>query len=127
MPKNDEKTAFEVFDDDSPQRKDPNAQLIYDYEKHYMDLLSSHKEDINFISELLKETRKEQIETMSLLDKINAHLIDQSVDDEVRIVWLKHFSENLSKSFELSNCLIEHFTTSQLSQFKTELRKRMKK
>lgn len=127
MSKSDDGNAFDVFDDTSPQRKDPNAQVIYDYEKHYMELLSLHKDDIAFISELLKALRKEQLDTMGQLDKLNTHLDEQSVDDEVKKIWLKHFAENLSRSFELSNSLIEHFTVSQWSQIETELQKRLKK
>ena len=33
------RNCFDVFEDVSPKRKDPTIQVLYDYEKHYMELI----------------------------------------------------------------------------------------
>lgn len=125
MPNHDDGNAFEVFNDSSPKGGQPSAKLLFDYEKHYMQLLSTHKGDIEFITNLLKELRAEQAKSTEQIIELEKKLEEQSVDEEVRNLWLKHLAENLNRSFQLSNELIAHFTITENESFMTELHKRL--
>ena len=70
MSNRDEGNAFEVFNDDSPKDGQTSAKLLYDYEKHYMQLLTTHKNDIEFIATLLKNLRSEQNESTEKITKL---------------------------------------------------------
>ena len=127
MANTQEGNAFDVFDDSTPKGKQQSDRLLFEYEKHYMQLLSSHREDIDFINQCLKSLRQEQHEMSAQLASINQQLDDALVDSDVKNVWLKHMAENMSRSFALSNDLLEHFYIMELDQFKTELQKRLMK
>jgi len=122
---NDEGNAFDVFSDTSPKGGQPSAKLLFDYEKHYMQLLSSHKGDIEFVSNLLKELRAEQDKSTERIIELEKKLDEQSVDDEVKNLWLKHLAENLSRSFQLSQELVSHYMIMENETFMTELQKRL--
>lgn len=126
MSNRDEGDAFEVFNDDSPKDGQPSAKLLFDYEKHYMQLLSAHKNDIEFIATLLKDLRSEQNESTERIRELNKKLDEQGVDEDVKNIWLKHLAENLNRSFQLSNELISHYIIMDDDTFKAELQKRLK-
>ena len=127
MANTEEGKAFEIFDDSSPKGKQQSDRFLFDYEKHYMQLLSSHREDIDFINQCLRLVREEQRQMSAQLATINQQLDEALVDSDVKNVWLKHMAENMSRSFALSNDLLEHFYIMELDQFKTELKKRLMK
>lgn len=125
MSNNDEGNAFEVFNDDSPKGGQTSAKLLFDYEKHYMQLLTTHKSDIEFISTLLKELRTEQNELTERIIELDKKLDEQGVNEDVKNTWLKHLAENLNRSFQLSNELISHYMIMDDDTFKAELKKRI--
>lgn len=125
MSNNDEGNAFEVFNDALPKDGQPSAKLLFDYEKHYMQLLTTHKSDIEFIATLLKELRSEQNESTERIIELDKKLDEQGVDEDVKNIWLKHLVENLNRSFQLSNELISHYMIMDDETFKAELKKRI--
>lgn len=52
--------CFHEFDDIAPKRKEPSIQVLYDYEKHYMELVRKYHPEITMITEMLSDFRKEQ-------------------------------------------------------------------
>ena len=52
--------CFDEFNDLSPKKKDPTIQVLYDYEKHYLEMVRRYSEEIKFIQEMLIQFRKEQ-------------------------------------------------------------------
>ncbi len=125
MTTTDEGDAFDVFNDSSPKGGHPSAKLLFDYEKHYMNLLSVHKNDINFINNLLKALRNEQKESTERIIDLEKILNEQNVDEKVKNMWLKHLAKNMGRSFQLSNELISHFMIMKKDSFLTELQKRL--
>lgn len=126
MSNRDEADAFEVFKDDSPKDGQPSTKLLFEYEKHYMQLLTAHRNDIEFISALLQELRSEQNESTERIAELDKKLDEQGVDEDVKNIWLKHLAENLNRSFQLSNELISHYIIMDDDTFKAELQKRLK-
>ena len=50
---NKREDAFSIFEDVIPSKQEPTIQVLYDYEKHYMDLVRRYKEEILFIENIV--------------------------------------------------------------------------
>ena len=116
---NDVENCFSAFDAVSPQKQNPTAQILYDYEKHYMELVRKYKPEIQFISGLVENLREEQIEFYSkTLPSVIEHLNqDIAIDEETKRIWLNRFVTNMDNSFNLSESVIEHYVTKHVQEF----------
>lgn len=121
--------CFREFDDVSPKRKEPSVQVLYDYEKHYMELVKKYSSEIKMIADMLSEFRREQAtfykETLpEIIQKLNQ---DVGIDEEMKNVWVKRLTANIDRSFELSETLINDYVTKNIEQFKEEVNKTIRK
>ena len=48
----DKRSAFDKFHRKTSARSDTTAQMLYDYEKHYMELIKRYRHEIEFIHDL---------------------------------------------------------------------------
>ena len=117
----------EEFNDDTPRKKDPTIQVLFDYEKHYMDLVRKYSNEIKFIEDMLSDYRQEQIkfyaETLPKLKKINE---DFGIDEEMKRTWLSRLTNNMDKSFQMSDTLINEFVTKKLQEFKDDVNEKLR-
>ena len=112
--------AFSMFEDISPRKQEPTLQVLYDYEKHYMELIRQHKNEIVFIENMLKDYRQENIDFFNnQLSKISQKLDAEHIDKDMKNAWLKRLEENMNRSFAISEILITDYTTKKLDEFKT--------
>lgn len=112
--------AFSMFEDISPRKQEPTLQVLYDYEKHYMELIRQHKNEIIFIENMLKDYRQENIDFFNnQLSKISQKLDAEHIDKDMKNAWLKRLEENMNRSFAISEKLITDYTTKKLDEFKT--------
>ena len=112
--------AFSMFEDISPRKQEPTLQVLYDYEKHYMELIRQHKNEIVFIENMLKDYRQENIDFFNnQLSKISQKLYAEHIDKDMKNAWLKRLEENMNRSFAISEKLITDYTTKKLDEFKT--------
>lgn len=121
--------CFREFDDVSPKRKKPSIQVLYDYEKHYMELVKKYASEIKMVADMLCDLRKEQEifykETLpEIIEKLNQ---DAGIDKEMRNVWLKRLTTNMDRSFGLSETLINDYVTKNIDEFKAEVNETIKK
>ncbi|WP_303692006.1 hypothetical protein [Megamonas hypermegale] len=120
------KSIFDVFEDVSPQKQDTNIQTLYDYEKHYMELVKRYKDEINFIENLLKNYRDEQINFFEKqMPAIYQKLTVERIDSDMKKLWLKRLEENMSRSFSISEQLITNYTTKKISEFKEAVNEKL--
>lgn len=117
------------FEDIPVSKKDKSIQVLYDYEKHYMDLVRKYSSEIEFVSKQLVEFRKEQKEFYDIvLPKIIAKLNgEKAIDDDTRKVWMKRFVDNMDKSFSLSETLINDYVVKTIDEFKNEVKEKLDK
>jgi len=124
------KKKFNCYDefDDSPRKKEISLQVLYDYEKHYMELVRKYTPEIEFINGLIQKNNAERTDFYkSTLPEISKKLSsDDAIDDDMRKLWLKRFEDNMDKSFELSQRLINDFALKTLDQFKEEINEKIK-
>ncbi|CDB97258.1 hypothetical protein [Megamonas funiformis] len=112
--------AFSMFEDISPKKQEPTLQVLYDYEKHYMELIKQHKNEIVFIENMLKDYRQENIDFFNnQLSRISQKLDAEHIDKDMKNAWLKRLEENMNRSFAISEKLITDYTTKKLDEFKT--------
>jgi sll1239 protein len=121
--------CFSNFEDIPLSKKDKSVQVLYDYEKHYMDLVRKYSSEIEFVSKQLMEFRKEQKEFYDIvlpkiIDKLNG---EKAIDDDTRKVWMKRFVDNMDKSFSLSETLINDYVVKTIDEFKNEVKEKLDK
>lgn len=124
----DKENCFREFDDIDPKKKDPSIHVLFEYEKHYMELVREYSSEIKFIEDLLIEFRAEQTKFYEeTLPKISRSMTeDKSVDDKMKKIWLDRLSTNLDRSFFISEKLINHYVTKSVDEFKKAVDEKLK-
>lgn len=121
--------CFNEFDDVSPKKKKPSIQVLYDYEKHYMELVRKFSPEISMIAGMLSDFRKEQERFYKevlpqIAEKLNQ---DAGIDAEMRNIWLKRLTTNVDRSFGLSETLINDYATKNIDEFKTAVNEKLRR
>lgn len=121
--------CFREFDDISPKKKEPSIQVLFDYEKHYMELVKKYSPEIKMIADMLSDFRKEQEifykqTLIEIIEKLNQ---DRGIDEEMKSLWLKRLTTNIDRSFGLSETLINDYATKNIDEFKAVINERLKK
>ena len=113
--------CFDELDDISPKRKEPSIQTLYDYEKHYMELVRKYSTEITMIAKMLSDFRDEQKEFYEeILPQVSEKLNQEEIiDNEMKKRWLTQFKANMDRSFSLTETLINNYTTKKIDEFKT--------
>lgn len=96
--------CFSEFEDIATKKRDIPIQVLYDYEKHYMELLKKYSPEITMIHNMLKEFRDEQKTFYdTVLPKIIQKLKeDDGIDSKIKSVWVEQLTANMERSFSLS-------------------------
>lgn len=112
--------CFDEFNDISQKKKDPTIQVLYEYEKHYLEMLKKYSNEIRFIQDMLVRFRNEQeLFYHKLLPDISKKLSeDTGIDDEMKKKWLNRLVTNIERSFNLSERLINDYAIKSLDEFK---------
>lgn len=120
--------CFREFDDVNPRKKDPSIHVLFEYEKHYMELVREYSSEIKFIEDMLTAFRAEQTkfyeETLPQISRSMTE--DQSVDDEMKKLWLNRLSTNLERSYLISEKLINDYATKSIDEFKKAVDEKLK-
>lgn len=116
---------FDNFKKNKPQHFDPTAQMLFDYEEHYMRLVKSYRHEIEFINDLhTTHTREVKNFYGNELPAIQKKLAAEPIDADVRQDWLKHLEQHISKSFDMSGHFIDVLTTKKVEEFNAALREK---
>lgn len=120
--------CFDEFKDISPKRKDPTIQVLYEYEKHYLEMVRKYSQEIKFIEDMLSNFRREQetFYSKTLPDIINKLNQDVGVDEEMKKVWLNRLTTNIERSFILSETLINDYATKNIDEFKAAVNEKLR-
>ena len=123
---NDKRSAFEVFHGGKIKNADPDIQNLYDYEKHYMELVKRYRGEIEFINQLHSEHVQEVKNFyQNDLPIIQKKLSAEPIDDAVREEWLKNLEKHISKSFDMSEHFIWTLTTKKVEEFNKVIREKI--
>ncbi|ASG39112.1 TPA: nickel transporter [Enterobacter roggenkampii] len=96
-------------------------EVLYSFEKNYLELIKSYKEEIKFASTLQEDLRKERSKFFSeTLKEVSQTLSESQVDGSVASKWLKELVESYTKSLDLSSSLIEENTLDTIGKIRSE-------
>jgi len=103
-------------------------EILFNYEKNYLELVKEFKEEIKFASSIQEDLRKERAKFFSeTLKEVQSTLKDSQVDSEVASNWVKELVNSYTKSLDLSSGLIEEHTLDTIGKLRTESKKEVKK
>ena len=119
-------TVFDEFRDKLPTNSNPVAQVLYEYERHYMRLIKEFQHEIEFIDGLhtfhAQEVKKFYSEDLpAIIDKLRTTPIANDVQEE----WIKNLQEHMDKSFKMSQKFLEVLTTKKVEEFNAALCKKI--
>ena len=116
---------FDRFGGGKPRHSDTTAQVLFDYEEHYMRLVKSYRGEIEFINDLhTTHTREVKNFYANDLPAIIKKLEAEPIADDVRREWLNHLEEHMDKSFKMSGHFIDVLTTKKVEEFNAALREK---
>lgn len=96
-------------------------EVLYNFEKNYLELVKEYKEEIKFASTLQEDLRKERSKFFSETLKEVSHTLSESqVDGDVASKWLKELVDSYTKSLDLSSSLIEEHTLDTIGKIRSE-------
>ena len=119
-------SAFDKFNRKSSRHSDTTAEMLMDYEEHYMRLVKSYRHEIEFINDL-HTTHTQEVKNFYANDlpAIIKKLEAEPIADDVRREWLKHLERHMNKSFDMSGHFIGVLTTKKVEEFNAAIREKM--
>ena len=120
------RSAFDRFGGGKVRHSNTTAQMLFDYEEHYMRLVKSYRHEIEFINDL-HTTHEREVKNFyaNELPAIQKKLSAEPIADDVRCEWLKHLEQHISKSFKMSEHFIDVLTTKKVEDFNAALREKI--
>lgn len=92
---------------ENPSR-DKKLEILYNHEKHYLEILKEYKEEIKFASSLQAEIRKEEATFFSsTLKEVCNSLKETQVDPKYQVQWIFDLVSSYTSSLRLSSKLAE--------------------
>lgn len=111
----------ELSDYISLERLKNKLDVLYNFEKNYLELVKEYKEEIKFASTLQEDLRKERSKFFSeTLKEVSGTLSESQVDQSVASKWLKELVDSYTKSLDLSSSLIEEHTLDTIGKIRSE-------
>lgn len=102
--------------------RDKKLSILYNHEKHFLDLLKEYKEEIKFASSLQAEIRKEEATFFSsTLKEVCASLKDTQVDQKYQAQWILDLVSSYTSSLKLSNKLAEEHVINLLGEIQKDI------
>ncbi len=125
-----DENVFDIFDDDDDDIKtvqNNSLDSLRKYQKHHMELLKKHKDEIAFLEKLLSDCRNERKEFFikelpAISNKLDEYHIDKSIKDE----WLKQLERDMRRSFDESDKLISAFAVQKAEEFRESMEEKLK-
>lgn len=125
---NDEHDEHEVEMPDELAETEAKLELLYQYERHYLELIKEYKEEIKFANTLQEDLRRERSQFFTqTLKEIVQTMKGAEVDKNVAAQWLEDLVSSYSKSIDLSSDLAKTHVIQVLSIFKEEAKQEVAK
>lgn len=111
---------------DNPSR-DKKLEILYNHEKHYLEILKEYKEEIKFASSLQAEIRKEEATFFSsTLKEVCNSLKETQVDPKYQVQWIFDLVSSYTSSLRLSSKLAEEHVINLLGDIQEEVNETIK-
>lgn len=101
--------------------------VLFEYEKNYLELIKTYKEEIKFAGSLQEDLRKERAKFFSeTLKEVSGTLEAAQVESSVASMWLKELVNSYTKSLDLSSGLVEEHTLDMIGKIRKEAKSEIK-
>lgn len=81
-------------------------EILFEYERHYLELIKEYKEEIKFSASLQEDLRRERSQFFTqILREVSETLKNADVDSKVASQWTQDLVDSYTKSIELSSDL----------------------
>lgn len=101
--------------------------ILYDFEKRYLELLKEHKEEIKFTANLQEDLRKERTKFFSeSLREVSKSLQDTEVDNKIASLWIQELVNSYTSSLDSTNELVKENTLSMITELRNDSSKTKK-
>lgn len=105
---------------ENPMR-DKKLSILYNHEKHFLDILKEYKEEIKFAASLQAEIRKEESAFFSsTLKEVCNSLKETQVDPEFQVKWIFDLVSSYTSSLRLSSRLAKEHVINLLGEIQKE-------
>ena len=102
--------------------------LLYNYEKNYLELVKEFKEEIKFASSIQEDIRKERSNFFAqTLKEVSATLKDSQVSDAVASRWIEELVSSYTKSLSLSGNLVDEHAIDTIGELRKGSKEEAKK
>ena len=103
-------------------------QILYENEKHYLDILKEYKEEIKFAASLQADIRKEEANFFSsTLKEVCQSMKETQIDPKYQSQWIYDLVTSYTSSLRLSGRLAEEHVIDLLGDIQTEISETIKK
>lgn len=118
---------FDEYRNMPHEKKSNRPEVLIEYENCYMKLLKRYENEIHEIENMMSALREERNRFyMEQLPAIKKAMEMDEVSPEIRSQWLAELQKNVEKSFKISEELIEHYVTRNLTEFKAAMQQEIK-
>ena len=98
-----EKELVQLVSEENLRNK---LELLFEYEKHYLELIKDYKEEIKFSASLQEDLRRERSQFFTqILREVSETLKKADVGSKVASQWTQDLVDSYTKSIELSGDL----------------------
>ena len=103
-------------------------EILYQYEKHYLDILKDYKEEIKFAASLQEDIRKERAKFFAeTLKDVSDTLKSTEVDKNIISEWTRDLVKSYTKSLDASSLLATEQVRDILSNIQKESKETINK
>ncbi|UOO13159.1 MULTISPECIES: hypothetical protein [unclassified Synechocystis] len=107
---------------------DNRLSILYEYEKHYLELLQQHKDEIKFANSIQEDLRRERSQFFTYgLREVCETLKNSGVDADIASAWIQELVKSYTKSLDVSSELAANQVIDTIGILKSEAKKELKK
>lgn len=107
---------------------DNKLEILYNHEKHFLDILKDYKEEIKFAESLQADIRKEQAAFFSsTLKEVCTSLKETQIDQQYQVQWIFDLVKSYTSSLKISSRLAEDHVISLLGEIQEKADKEISK
>lgn len=108
--------------------RDKKLEILYNHEKHFLDILKEYKEEIKFASSLQADIRKEESAFFaSTLKEVCTSLKETQVDPKYQAQWIFDLVSSYTSSLKLSSKLAEEHVINLIGDIQKEITETLNK
>lgn len=98
--------------------------ILYEYEKHYLDLLKEYKEEIKFANTIHEDLRRERASFFTqTLKEVTQTFRESQIDSSIASKWIEELVMSYTRSLDLGSDLARNQTIDIIGRLREESKK----